>query len=58
MRECFFAADFDLGPDLPFEAEVIAVKGAQGADGLVDGGAFEVAFGLEVEEEAEDLGAF
>lgn len=35
----FFTFDFNFGPDLPFEAEVVAVEGAQGADGLVDGAA-------------------
>ena len=57
VRKGFFAFDFDLGPDLPFEAEVVAVKGAKSADGLVDGGASEVTSGLEVEEEVEDLSA-
>ena len=55
--ERFLAFDFDLGPDLPAMVEVIAVESAQGTDGLVDSGAGEVALGLEVEEEVEDLGA-
>ena len=55
MREGFFTFDFSLGPDLPFEAEVVAVEGAQGADGLIDGGALEIAFALKVKEEFEDL---
>ena len=52
------ALDFDLGPDFPSLAEVVAVEGAQGADGLVEGGAGELAVGLEVDEEIEDLGRF
>ena len=58
VRERLFAADFDLGPDLPAVSEMIAEEGAQGADGLIDGGAFEIAPGLKVEEEVEDLRAF
>jgi hypothetical protein len=57
VREGFFAFDFDLAPDLPLMPEVVAIEGAKGADGLVDGGGFEVALGLEVEEEVEDFGA-
>jgi hypothetical protein len=52
------ALDVDFRPDLPGLAEVVAVKGAQGADGLVEGGACELAVGLEVNEEVEDLGRF
>jgi len=48
VRERFFTFDFNFAPDTPFESEVVAVKGAQGTDSLVDGGAFEVAFCLEV----------
>ena len=51
VRERFLAFDFDLGPDLPAEPEVVAVEGAQGADGLIDRGASEVALSLKVEEE-------
>jgi hypothetical protein len=36
---------------------MVAVEGAQGADGLVEGGAGELAVVLEVEEEVEDLAA-
>ena|GEM_PF-3593333 len=52
------ALDFDFRPDFPGLAEVVAVEGAQGADGLVEGGAGELAVGLEVDEEVEDLGRF
>jgi hypothetical protein len=45
----------DFGPDLPRFAEVIAVEGAQGANGLVEGGGGEFAFLLKVDEEVEDL---
>lgn len=34
---------------------MVAVEGAQGADGLVESGAGEFAVGLEVDEEVEDL---
>lgn len=50
------ALDLDFRPDFPGLAEVVAVEGAQGADGLVEGGAGELAFGLEVDEEVENLG--
>ena len=49
------ARDFDFCPDFPSLAEVVAVEGAQGADGLVEGGAGELAVGLEVDEEVENL---
>ena len=49
------ALDLDFRPDLPGLAEVVAVKRAQGADGLVEGGAGELALGLEVDEEIENL---
>jgi len=55
VREGFFTFNFDLGPDLPFEAEVVAVEGAQGADGLINSGALEMALALKVKEEVEDL---
>lgn len=58
VREGFFAFDFDLTPDLPFEVEVITIEGAQGANGLVHGATREVSLGLKVEEEVEDLVAF
>ena len=37
---------------------MVAVEGSEGAEGLVDGGAFEGEFGLKVEEEVEDEAAF
>ena len=52
------ALDVDFRPDFPGLAEMVAVKGAQGADGLVEGGAGELALDLEVDEEVEDLGRF
>ena len=52
------ALDVDFRPDFPRLAEVVAVEGAQGADGLVEGGAGELAVGLEVDEEVEDLAGF
>jgi hypothetical protein len=52
------ALDVDFRPDFPRLAEVVAVEGAQGADGLVEGGTGELAFGLEVDEEVKDLGGF
>jgi hypothetical protein len=57
MREWLLAADFDLGPDLPFEVEVVAVKGAQGADGLIDGRTGQFPLGLKMEQEVENLSA-
>jgi hypothetical protein len=51
------AFDPDLRPDLPGLAEMVAVEGAQGADGLVEGGGGELAVVLEVEEEIEDPAA-
>ena len=58
VRKRFFASDFDLGPDLPAEVEVVSVEGAQGAEGLIYGAALEVELGLEMEEEVEDGAAF
>lgn len=52
------ALDVDFRPDLPGLAEVVAVEGAQGADRLVEGGSGELAVGLEVDEEIEDLARF
>jgi hypothetical protein len=58
VGQWFFTAYFDLRPDLPAEVEVIAVEGAQGADGLVDSAPCEISLGLKVEEEVENLTAF
>jgi hypothetical protein len=52
------ALDFDFRPDFPSLAKVVAVEGAQGADGLVKGGTGELAVGLEVDEEVENLTRF
>lgn len=49
----FVALDVDLFPDVPVEAEVVAVEGAQSADGLVEGAGPELALVLEVDEEVE-----
>lgn len=48
-----FTLDVDLFPDVPVEPEVVAVKGAQTADGLIDGGGRELAVVLDVDEEVE-----
>ena len=53
----FVALDVDLLPDVPVESEVVAVEGAQGADGLVERAGFELALVLEVDEEVEHLPA-
>lgn len=58
MRERLDALDADLRPDFPRLAEMVAVEGAQGADGLVERGAGELALGLEVDQEVEDLPRF
>lgn len=57
VGEGFLALDFDLGPDLPFEAEVVPVEGAQGADGLVDSASPAVEINLEMKKEVEDMPA-
>ena len=43
----------DLFPNVPVEAEVVAVEGAQAADGLIEGGGGELQFVLKVDEEVE-----
>lgn len=53
MRKRLFALDADLFPDVPVEAEMVTVEGAQTADGLVEGGGGELAVVLEVDEEVE-----
>lgn len=52
----FLAFDVDLFPNIPVEPEVVAVKGAQSADGLIDGGRRKLAVVLEVDEEIEHAG--
>ena len=54
----FDALDVDFRPDFPGLAEVVAVEGAQRADGLVEGGGRQFAIGLEVDQEVEDLPRF
>jgi hypothetical protein len=49
----FLALDVDFLPDVPVEPEMVAVKGAQAADGLVDGGGRESALVLKVNEEVQ-----
>lgn len=49
----FLALDVDLFPDVPVEAEVVAVKGTQTANGLVERGGGQFALILEVDEEIE-----
>jgi hypothetical protein len=56
VGQWFVALDGDAAPDVPGKAEVVAVEGAQGADGLVEGGGAEVAVVLEVDEEVENGG--
>ena len=51
----FLALDLDLRPNLPALAQVIAVEGSKGADGLVERGTGEFALRLEVKQEVEDL---
>ena len=53
MGQGILAPDLDLRPDPPGLAEMVAVEGAQGADGLVEGGGGELAPVLEVEQEVE-----
>ena len=53
MGQRFFALDVDFFPDVPVESEVVAVEGAQAADGLIDRGGGELAIVLEVDEEVE-----
>ena len=55
VRERFITFDLDLAPDRPVAFEVIAVEGAKRADCLVDGVGCEVALGMEMEQEIEDL---
>ena len=58
MGQWLDALDFDFRPDFPSLAKVVAVEGAQGTDGLVKGGSGELAVGLEVDEEVENLARF
>jgi hypothetical protein len=53
MGKWLLTFDVDLFPDIPVETEVVAVKGAQAADSLVDGGGREFAVVLDVDEEVE-----
>lgn len=55
MRKRHFALDADLFPDVPIEAEMVAVKGAQAANGLVESCRGELPFVLEVDKEVENL---
>ena len=52
--EWLVAFDVNLFPDVPVNAEVVAVKGSQGADGLIDRAGAELSLVLEVDEEVED----
>ena len=49
----FVALDVDLLPDVPVDAKVVAVEGAQRADSLIDRAGSELALVLEVNEEIE-----
>lgn len=53
--KCLLAFDFDLRPYPPSESEMIAKECAQSADGLVNRRAFEIALGLEMQEEIKNL---
>lgn len=53
MGKWLLTLDVNLFPDIPVETEVVAVKGAQAADGLVDGSGRELAVVLDVDEEVE-----
>lgn len=53
MGKWLLTLDVNFFPDVPVETEVVAVKGAQAADGLVDGGGCELAVVLDVDEEVE-----
>jgi hypothetical protein len=55
VRKGFLTADFDLLPDIPLQAEMVAVEGAQGADRLVERAGFEFSINLKVDEEVEDF---
>lgn len=55
VGELLVASDFDLAPALPLSAEVVAVEGAQGADGLVDGGVLQPPLLAQGDEEVENL---
>jgi hypothetical protein len=52
------ALDVDCRPDFPGLAEMVPIEGAQGADGLIEGGPGELAVSLEVNQEIENLGRF
>ena len=55
IRAAILTQDLDLLPDVPVAPEVVAVEGAQGTDRLVDRAAMEIPFGLEVDEEIQNL---
>ena len=55
VGELLVASYLDPAPAPPLPAEVVAVEGAQGADGLVDGGVLESALLAQGDEEIEDL---
>lgn len=53
VRQRLLALDVDLFPDVPVEAEVVAVERAQAADGLIERGGGELALVLKMDEEVE-----
>jgi len=53
VRQRLLELELDLLPDVPVAGEVVAVEGAQGADGLVEGVGLELAPVLEVDEEVQ-----
>lgn len=56
MRKWFTAVNFDLLPNVPIPAEMVAVEEADGTKRLVDGAAIELALLLEMYEKIENLG--
>ena len=53
VRQRIFALDVDLFPNVPVEAEMIAVERAQAANGLIEGRGGELAFVLKMDQEVE-----
>ena len=58
VRERLDAPNLELGPDVPLPAQMVAVEIAKGGEGLVERAAGQLALGLEVKQEVEDLVGF
>jgi hypothetical protein len=56
MRKGLAAVNFDLLPNVPIPAEMVAVEEADGTQCLIDSAAIELALLLEVNEKVENLG--